>query len=400
MNAVAIIAEYNPFHNGHAYLLQEIRKRYGTTTPIVVIMSGSFVQRGEPALFDKWHRAAWALQGGADCVVELPLVYAVSNAEGFAAGAVRLASMLGCDAIACGVESGSATEFTMLAKAALSVKELPVKDHTGLTYGQYMTNFLRSRCPREAGLLDTPNALLALEYTKATCMYAPHMALLPIRRLGTTHDGSIAHQTFASASALRRFITADQPETIAPYVPHYVYADIQELYQKGHYTDYERYHDMVLYTNRFTSPDILRSYPAFAEGLEHRWHRIFSTAPTWDQAMAALKTRRYSYSRLCRMGVYTTLRLSQHDLSQSNTAGPVYARILGLRPLGRALIKSRKNTVPFLTKLSIHQGNLPPAGQQQLYCDLAATDLQSLSMKNAAFRTGQQDYTTSPCMFL
>ena len=90
MNRIAVIAEYNPFHNGHHYMLRVLRRRFGSGAPIVVVMSGSFVQRGEPALFDKWTRASWALNGGADCVVELPALYALSSAEGFAGGAVRL----------------------------------------------------------------------------------------------------------------------------------------------------------------------------------------------------------------------------------------------------------------------------------------------------------------------
>ena len=102
MEAVAIIAEFNPFHTGHAYLIRQVRRLSGTDAAIVVIMSGAFVQRGEPAFFDKWHRAAWAIEGGADAVIELPAVYALSSASGFALGGVTLAARLGCQSLACG----------------------------------------------------------------------------------------------------------------------------------------------------------------------------------------------------------------------------------------------------------------------------------------------------------
>ena len=121
MEAVAIIAEFNPFHTGHAYLIRQVRRLSGTDAAIVVIMSGAFVQRGEPAFFDKWHRAAWAIEGGADAVIELPAVYALSSASGFALGGVTLAARLGCQSLACGVEAGTAEDFLSLSAADVNL---------------------------------------------------------------------------------------------------------------------------------------------------------------------------------------------------------------------------------------------------------------------------------------
>lgn len=121
MEAIAVIAEFNPFHTGHAYLLSEIRRQNPPDTAVIVILSGAFVQRGEPALFDKWHRARWAVRSGADAVFELPAVYALSSAEGFASGGIRLAYRLGCASLVCGVEEGTAADFLRLGKTALSL---------------------------------------------------------------------------------------------------------------------------------------------------------------------------------------------------------------------------------------------------------------------------------------
>ena len=397
MKRVAVIAEYNPFHKGHHYLLKAIRDRLGKDTEIVIIMSGSFVQRGEPALFDKWHRASWALRCGADVVIELPLVYVVSSASGFANGAVRLAAALGCHTIACGVETGTAADFYRLATEAVRLNTLPIsKDHQGKPFGQYVTEELCHRCPAQKHLLTAPNALLALEYTKAMIMYAPEMKLLPIRRLGTTHDEAISHAVFASASALRAYITARKSSCVGPYVPTLVNNDIEALLRQGRVTAYSRYHDIALYANRLTTPEQLRSYPAFTEGIEYRWHRVMAASPTWDEAISTIKTKRYTYSRLCRMGVYTTLQIPQSLLSQSYKEGPQYARLLGLTRRGGTIIKESKKNIPIITKIKTNSTSLSSLGQLQLHYDIRGTDIQSLSMKDSAFRRGQQDFTTSP----
>lgn len=395
MQTIAVIAEFNLFHSGHAYLLRAIRGHYGPCR-IVVVLSGAFVQRGEPALFDKWQRARWALQHGADCVVELPLVYAVSQADEFGRGAVRLAAALGCDALACGVETGTADAFLTLAQAALSLPPLPVNDHAGRPYGQYVTAALQDRHPQAARLLSQPNALLALAYAKAICQYAPEMTFLPLRRQGATHDASGLDQSFASASALRQAFTAGTLDALQPFVPPAVYADLQRLYQDGLYTDYDRYGDAVLWANRFLPPPALAQFPAFAEGLENRWHRILRQAPTWPDALAALKTRRYAYSRLCRMGVYTTLGIPRDVLTQSRTAAPAYARLLGLAPTGRPLLKHAKTRLPVITKVSALPETLTPLGRAQLALDCKGTDVQALCCHAAAGRTGQRDYVISP----
>ena len=165
MEAIAVIAEFNPFHTGHAYLLSEIRRQRPSDAAIIVLMSGAFVQRGEPALFDKWHRAAWAVGSGADAVFELPAVYALSSAAGFAAGGVRLASRLSCNSLACGVETGTANDFLRLAKTALSLSS--GESIKTATAGRNQTEDLAKALPELASLLEQPNALLALEYAKA-----------------------------------------------------------------------------------------------------------------------------------------------------------------------------------------------------------------------------------------
>lgn len=395
MNVIAIIAEYNPFHTGHHYLIQQIRRQF-PHAPILIMMSGSFVQRGEPALFDKWHRASWAIQCGADGVFELPAVYALSHAAEFAAGAVRLASRLGCTHLACGVESGTATDFFTLAQAAQSVAA-PSVSTTGKSYGQGLSDMLQQLVsPRLASLVTQPNALLALEYTKSMLRYAPSMHFIPIQRQGH-HDSPCTTDTYISASALRHQII--KTGTISPllsYIPTAIQQEMLQCISQGTYTDYTRYADYILYENRLLTTSDLQQLAAFSEGLENRWHRCLSQATSWPEALTALKTRRYAYSRLCRMGAYTMLHISQPDMNIAYQKGPAYGRILALSATGAAVIKNIKHTFPMITKVKKAWPLLSPYGQHMLQYDLRCTDMQFLCFHQSSQRHGLADYYTSP----
>ncbi len=398
MISVAVIAEYNPFHNGHQYMLRQLRRKFGQSAVIAVIMSGSFVQRGEPALFDKWSRAAWALAGGADCVVELPALYALSSAEGFAAGAVRLAERLGCTHLACGVEQGSAGDFHALADAALSIA--PPDGGSKGTYGQYITGEIEKAVSGErAALLSSPNALLAAEYVKAIHQYAPAMEFIPVIRRGS-HDAPLwPSDIFASASALRRAIKdSGKASAAAPYVPSFVLSGMDRLMAEGRCADYGRYGDFILYGSRLAVPEQLTNLPAFSEGLENRWIRCLSSASSWPEALAALKTRRYSYSRLCRMGAYTALAVQDRHMKQAYAGGPQYARLLGASPSGTKLLKNAKKSIPVITRLAAGEKKLPPFGRQMLRYDIKSTDLQALCFHGSSCRRGLTDYYTSPVL--
>lgn len=395
MKAIAIIAEYNPFHTGHQYLIQQVRRHF-PHTPILIIMSGSFVQRGEPALFDKWHRAAWAVQCGADGVVELPALYALSHAEEFAAGAVRLAAQLGCTQLACGVESGTADDFLALAQASLTLSA-PSRSIAGKSYGQCVSDMLLPLVPASlTALVTQPNALLALEYTKSILRYAPSMQLFPVQR-ENQHNSQCITDTYISASALRRHITdTGTLSALVSYIPASIQSAMKQCILQGQYTDYTRYADYILYENRLLAPPDLRELAAFSEGLENRWYRCLSHATSWSEALTALKTRRYAYSRLCRMGAYTMLHVLQADMNDAYRYGPPYARILALSPTGTGVIKNIKHTFPILTKVKKALSTLSPYGQMMLHYDLRSTDMQALCFHHSSFRKGLADYYTSP----
>lgn len=394
MEAIAVIAEFNPFHTGHAYLLSEIRRQSSPDTAVIVIMSGAFVQRGEPALFDKWHRACCAVRSGADAVFELPAVYALSSAAGFASGGVRLACRLGCTSLACGVEAGTAADFLRLGKTALS---LSYDESTKTaTAGRNQTDDLAKALPQLAGLLDQPNALLALEYAKAILRLPSPLTLMTIPRKGSHHEKSLG-QSFTSASALRKALENGFSAEAAVYFPESICADVEGLVASGIFSDYVRYHDFVSLQGRLLTAEQLRRLPAFTEGLENRWHKAFSTLSTYEEALSAIKTKRYAFSRLCRMGAYTVLQPSQDFFNDAYREGPQYGRILAFNERGAAFLKQTKATFPIITKTAQAKKILSPLGQAQLTFDIRANDIQALCFRSASCRQGRRDYYTSPC---
>ena len=383
MEAIAVIAEFNPFHTGHAYLLSEIRRQNPPDTAVIVILSGAFVQRGEPALFDKWHRARWAVRSGADAVFELP-----------ASGGIRLAYRLGCASLACGVEEGTAADFLRLGKTALS---LSYDESTKTaTAGRNQTDDLARALPELAGLLDQPNALLALEYAKAILTLPSPLAMRTVPRRGS-HAENGFDQPFTSASAIRRELKKGFSSRVAAYLPPASRSDIEVLLKTGAFTDYDRYGDFVSLEGRLLTPEQLCRLPAFTEGLENRWHKAFSTLSTYEETLSAIKTKRYAFSRLCRMGAYTVLQPSQDFFNDAYREGPQYGRILAFNERGAAFLKQTKATFPILTKPAQAKKILSPLGQAQLTFDIRANDIQALCFRSASCRQGRRDYYTSPC---
>lgn len=402
MDSIAIIAEYNPFHKGHKKMIDILRKTYGTHTIIIVLMSGSFVQRGEPALFDKWKRAAWAVSCGADCVFELPCAFVLNGAEAFAAGGIRLAAQLGCTAISCGMEHGSASDITALAEAALS---LDVKPYLaagrlqGTSYGTALTQALTDALPQKSSLLQYPNTLLALEYVKAIKRYAKNLQFLPVKRTGTHNAQDLT--TYASASLLRQAVITARSETdYMQYIPEKNRKSFQKILANQAYCNYFRYQDLILYESRRRSPEELGLLPAFQYGIENRWKNIMGQSVTWQSGIEQLKTRRYPFSRLCRMGAYTVLGITKNSMLQWQKQGPQYARLLALSSQGRQFIhETKKNaTLPIVNKITQSADMLTSCGRTMLALDILASDIQQYCFTNPALRFSHTDYHYSPAV--
>ncbi len=331
MNTIGIICEYNPLHRGHEKQIRHLKTQYPGAA-VVCLMSGNFVQRGHPALFDKSLRAKAAILSGADLVLELPLTAALSSAEGFAAAGV---SILGgfCDGLCFGSESGDAGSLLSTAQALLA-PDFPEKLRMELDKGLSFPA-ARAAALGEAGkLLQNPNDILAVEYCKAILSQHSPMHPLPIRREGSYHDTAMDPRN-PSATAVRQAILSGESWQNA--VPH---ADLYEGTPSHTLSAGEK---AILYRLRTMTDADFEALPYGSEGLWRKFMHASRTQTTLEAVIAATKSKRYTRTRLDRMVMCATLGLTKADLE----APPPYTRVLAFNDTGRAVLKQARLTGHF-----------------------------------------------------
>ena len=332
METAGIVAEYNPFHRGHAWHIAETRRRLGGDAPVVCVMSGHWVQRGECALADKWLRAALALDRGADLVVELPTPWAMASAEPFARGAVSLLAATGVvDVLSFGSETGELAPLEAAA-AALDAPEYPEKLRAALGRG---LSFPAARQEAAgAACLSAPNNNLGVEYLRSIRALGSTIRPLTVPRQGAGHDGPAAGG-YASASELRRLLRAGRGEEAAPYLT---------APWSGELADMQHIERAVLARLRTMGEGDWAALPdgGGAEGLPSRLAKAAREAVSLEDFYTRAKTRRYPHARLRRLALAAFLDLRAAE----RPAAPPYVRVLGLGGRGRALLRRMKDTCP------------------------------------------------------
>ncbi len=321
--AVAVICEFNPFHYGHKYIIETARRITGE--PVVAIMSGSFVQRGEPAVTDKLERTRAALENGASLVIELPAVYAVANAQRFAGGGARIANALkGVNYLAFGCESD---DISLLKRAAEAPSDLRVqslikkKMQQGDYYPRALENAVREALGDEtADFLKTPNNILAAEYLR---QLDKRIKPLPVKRIGAAHNSQKLSGKFASASHIRELLrNGKSAQGFLPEIP-------KEI------TYPQRLDTALLYKMRTISAQELRALPEVGEGLENRLLAAAKTAASAEELISAVKTKRYTHARIRRILTCALLGITEELQSQKSS----YCRVLGFTNEGAELLK-------------------------------------------------------------
>ena len=332
METAGIVAEYNPFHRGHAWHIAETRRRLGGDAPVVCVMSGHWVQRGECALADKWLRAALALDRGADLVVELPTPWAMASAESFARGAVSLLAATGVvDVLSFGSETGELAPLEEAA-AALDAPDYPERLRAALGRG---LSFPAARQEAAgAACLSAPNNNLGVEYLRSLRALGSTIRPLTVPRQGAGHDGPAAGG-FASASELRRLLRAGRGEEAAPYLA---------APWSGELADMQHIERAVLARLRTMGEGDWAALPdgGGAEGLPSRLAKAAREAVSLEDFYTRAKTRRYPHARLRRLALAAFLGLRAAE----RPAAPPYVRVLGLGGRGRALLRRMKDTCP------------------------------------------------------
>ena len=332
METAGIVAEYNPFHRGHAWHIAETRRRLGGEAPVVCVMSGHWVQRGECALADKWLRAALALDRGADLVVELPTPWAMASAESFARGAVSLLAATGVvDVLSFGSETGELAPLEEAA-AALDAPDYPERLRAALGRG---LSFPAARQEAAgAACLSAPNNNLGVEYLRSLRALGSTIRPLTVPRQGAGHDGPAAGG-YASASELRRLLRAGRGEEAAPYLT---------APWSGELADMQHIERAVLSRLRTMGEGDWAALPdgGGAEGLPSRLAKAAREAVSLEDFYTLAKTRRYPHARLRRLALAAFLGLRAAE----RPAAPPYVRVLGLGGRGRVLLRRMKDTCP------------------------------------------------------
>ena len=349
-NIVGVVAEYNPFHKGHAFHLEQTRERVGHDCGVVAVMSGDFVQRGENAIYSKFTRAEAAVRSGCDLVIELPLPWSIASAEGFARGAVGLLGALGVVTyLSFGSESGDLPPLHTLALELMKPdfsEALKAELQNGCSFAAARQAALEKRVGPLAKLLESPNNILAVEYLKA--LYTLRIPIRPItvRREGAAHDGE-GSETILSASEMRtriedgQDVSAWMPQTAAE-----VFAKEQEL-GRGPITP-AMVETAILSRLRMFGPAVYADVPDAEEGLGNALCKAANEEPTFNGVISAAKSKRYALSRIRRMAMCAALGVKRGMADGT----PPYIRVLAANERGREILRlaGEKASVPIITK--------------------------------------------------
>ena len=392
MRVVGIIAEYNPLHNGHIYHMDQARALTGAAH-CVVVMTGNFVQRGEPACTDKFTRTEWALKAGADLVLELPSVYAVSSAERFALGGVR--TLFGTGVVtdlAFGCEEPDISTLYQLSDIISS--EPPtfrsaLHEHLkrGKSYPRARFDALADYGVPEHMLeaILQPNNILAIEYLHALSVYAPDIQPLPITRIGASYQSETLSGEYSSATAIRRALLAGNREVLSA-MPSFVGGAM--FYDDQFFIAPSALDGMALYALRRMRPDDLAEIPDVGEGFENVLYRAARSAQNMEAFLAAVKSKRYTLARVKRIVINALLGVTADQVHATIASREgSYLRVLGFKKDARALLSQigKCKRVPMILRNSDIE-TCPLIVQRDVETDMLSSDLLAYATGNSIKR--------------
>lgn len=399
MQAVGIVVEYNPFHNGHLHHVTEA-KRTTNSDVAVAVMSGQFLQRGEPALVDKWHRTKMALANGVDIVIELPYIFSTAQATLFASGAVQLLEAMQCDYLAFGSEQGSIAPFLNtyeVIEKNRNVYNTIIKEHVqqGKSYPQALFiayEQLTQLYPNAYIDLAQPNNILGFHYVEAIKQHNCHMQPATIQRIAAGyHDAIDTSSHIASATGIRQALFGGQNlEQVTQFLPE---ASVEQLviWQETHgqFASWESFWPLLKYAILRHTPQQLQQYADVTEGLENSLIKHAIASDSYAEFMQALKSKRYTWTRLQRMLTHIFTGITKEQLHQTQT--PSYIRILGMTKEGQAYISSIKKSLrlPLISRVGA-------VNDPVLAIDLHATQMYQQGMAQFSRTKIDEDYKSPP----
>lgn len=396
MRAVGIIAEYNPFHNGHAFHIQEAKKK-SQAEAVIICMSGNFVQRGEPALVSKWQRANDALENGADLVVEMPLTYALQAGDIFAQSGVAILSSMRCDSLSFGVENGAAEDYEragrLLEKLDQKINEEFSKEKmTNTSYAQQISDLIEPLLKKENIQLDysQANSLLGMLYARENSKLDSPMDLFPILRRKAQHAEKLINEAeqMASGTAIRQALLsqdAELQEAVKYVVPKETYLPLRQ----SPHVDWEKAWPYLKYQLMSQDTQQLREIYQMTEGLENRLKRYIINSSSFQDFMKTIKTKRYTWTRLQRLLCYSLLQLRVEEAEQALATNPQHVRLLGFTSRGREYLNQLNKDKMSMEIIS----NVKQSSQEFFQADIKAGYIYRLL---ADEKIPSQDFLKSP----
>lgn len=395
-NVLGIIAEYNPFHNGHLYHLIESKKITNSDFSIAV-MSGNFTQRGDVSIVDKWEKAQMAINNGIDLVLELPTLYAISSAENFASGAIKLLNSLGIvDYLSFGSECN---DISVLSEVADVLANEPKEYKTLLSHELSRgVSFPKAReralmmylndVRRYANILSTPNNILGIEYLKALKKQKSRIHPVTIKREGSAYNDNTPpiNSRFASATAIRNLCqSVDDITPLQKFVPESTFDILEENIKKGNFVkNLSAFDKEIIYSLRKMSVEEISNISGVSEGLEFSLKNAANQCNSVVELLSIIKSKRYTQTRLQRILLCSILGITQRDMDLSISTTP-YVRVLGFNDKGQELIseisnRNRKIEIITSVKKFIDKKSNPNL-KSMINKDIWATDVYTLGFE-------------------
>lgn len=402
---LGIIAEYNPFHNGHLYHLETSKKITGCDYTVAII-SGNFMQRGSTSVVDKWSKTKMALQNGVDLIIELPVLYSISSSENFADGAIKILNSLGIiDYLSFGSETPDIAVLDSIADILCNEpkdykKLLATELDMGLSFPKARENALldyikntntfendKPNFEKYKKALSSPNNILGIEYLKALKKYNSSIKPICVNRFATDYNSSDLYGNIASATAIRELIKNNDFNSIKTVIPENSYSVLMDCINSGHIVpELNCFEKEIIYTLRKMSIEEISNLPDVSEGLEFSIKKAANSCNNINEFLDIVKSKRYTITRLQRILLYALLDISKDDMQLSKQVKKTYVRVLGFNDNGKKLVSEIATKHPELKLITsvkkFVDGNSDKDLKVLFDKDVFATDIYSLAFEN------------------
>lgn len=393
---IGIIAEYNPFHNGHLYQIQKAKELTGADT-VIAVMSGNFTQRGDTSLINKFEKAKIALQNEVDMVIELPTIYSISSAENFALGGIKILNEIGnIDYLVFGIEEDNLQELQAIVDVLVNENDefkRTIKEELdkGNSYPKTREIALKKVLSSEnvKDIMQKPNNILATEYLKALKITNSRIKPFAIKRKNSMHHDKNINENYASGTYIRKLFIENNFDEISKVVPKYTYEKLLELKSQGTYvTSINDFSDIVIYKIRMMTKEEISQIADVNEGLENSIKLASTTCKTIDEIIDKVSTKRYTKTRISRILTYILLDITKSDMEQAKKNNP-YIRVLGINKKCEEILSTIKHNKLITSLKKFEENN----GENELLnIDKKATEIYTIKYPKSV--EANLDYTS------